>query len=105
MRFVETRNFTAALRRHLGNEAYSALQFSLLLRPEQGPLIPRSGGLRKLRWSATGRGKRGGVRVIYHWHRQSETLFLLYLYAKNEQAELTVQQLKRLGRIVREEFR
>ena len=56
-----------ALRRHLDDEQYRALQTALYLRPEQGALIPGGGGLRKLRWGAEGRGKRGGVRTIYYW--------------------------------------
>ncbi|ALA57186.1 hypothetical protein NITMOv2_0750 [Nitrospira moscoviensis] len=67
MRFVETPVFTAALRRHMDDETYRGLQLALLLRPAQGPIIPGGGGLRKLRWGAQGRGKRGGVRLIYHW--------------------------------------
>ena len=69
MRFIETPVFTAALRRHLSDEAYRALQLALVLRPEQGPVISGSGGLRKLRWAVLGRGKRGGLRVIYYWVR------------------------------------
>lgn len=104
MHFVETPVFTAGLRRHLGDESYRAIQLSLALRPEQGPLIPRSAGLRKLRWAASGRGKRGKVRVIYYWHRASETIYLLYFYAKNVQGDLTPAQVKRLAQLVREEF-
>ena len=67
MRFVETPVFTAALRRHLEDTQYRALQLALLLRPEQGPVIPGSGGLRKLRWATAGQGKRSGLRMIYYW--------------------------------------
>jgi hypothetical protein len=73
-------------------------------RPESGALIPRSGGLRKLRWSLPGRGKRGGLRVIYYWHAPSETFYMLYAYTKNEQEDLTAQQMRVLSRLVREEF-
>lgn len=107
MRFVETPVFIAALRRHLDDELYRALQLALVLRPTQGPIIQGSEGLRKLRWSAPGRGKRGGVRLIYYWKPGSQTfymLYLLYLYAKNEQGDLTSAQIKVLTRLVREEF-
>lgn len=68
MRFVETPVFTRAVTSLLSDEEYRQLQLALLIRPEQGALIRGSGGLRKLRWGAQGRGKRGGVRVIYYWH-------------------------------------
>jgi len=104
MRFVETPVFTSALRRHLDDETYRALQLALMLRPTQGTIIQGGGGLRKLRWAAQGRGKRGGVRLIYCWEPASQTFYLLYLYAKNEQGDLTAAQLKVLAKLVREEF-
>ena len=66
MRFVETPVFTAALRKHLDDEQYRQVQIALMLRPEQGPIIRSSGGLRKVRWAKPGAGKRGGLRVIYY---------------------------------------
>ena len=105
MRFIETPVFTASLRRTLDDATYRALQLALLLRPEQGPVLVGSGGLRKLRWGTGDRGKRGGVRVIYYWDAPNETFYILYLYAKNEQGDLTPAQLKLLRRIVEEEFR
>jgi hypothetical protein len=60
MRFVETPVFTAALQRHLDDEQYRHLQIALMLRPEQGPVIRASGGLRKVRWAKPGSGKGGG---------------------------------------------
>ena len=104
MRFVETPVFTAALRRHLDDETYRVLQLALLLRPTQGPIIQGGAGLRKLRWAATGRGKRGGVRLIYYWEAASQTFYILYIYAKNEQGDVTAAQLKVLAKLVREEF-
>lgn len=104
MRFVETPVFTVALRRHLDDETYRALQLALALRPEQGPIIQGAGGLRKLRWSAQGRGKRGGLRLIYYWEPSSDTFYMLYLYAKNEQGDLASDQVKVLRQLVREEF-
>jgi len=105
MRFVETSVFTTALRRYLDDETYRALQVALLLRPTQGPLIQGGAGLRKLRWPVPGRGKRGGVRLIYYWEPGNQTFYMLYLYAKNEQEDLTSEQLKVLARLVREEFK
>jgi hypothetical protein len=105
MQFVETPVFTAALRRHLDDDIYRALQLALLLRPGQGSIIQGGAGLRKLRWAVPGRGKRGGVRLIYYWEPASQTFYMLYLYAKNEQGDLTAVQLKLLAKLVREEFK
>ena len=104
MRFVETPIFTAEIRTLLPEAKYRALQIALLLRPEQGPVIPGSGGLRKVRWAGTGRGKRGGLRVIYYWHPVDETFFLLFAYPKNAQEDLTPAQRKLLRKLVKEEF-
>lgn len=81
------------------------MQLALLLRPEQGALIAGGAGLRKLRWGAEGRGKRGGVRTIYYWAVEEHVCYMLYVYAKNEQGDLTPAQVKALARLVREEFK
>jgi hypothetical protein len=104
MRFIETPVFTRTIVALLDDEAYRFLQLALLQRPESGALIPKSGGLRKLRWPLAGRGKRGGLRVIYYWDAPSETFYMLYAFPKNEQEDLTAQQLRILARLVREEF-
>ena len=104
MRFVETPVFTAAIRALLPDEEFRALQLALVLRPEPGAVIPGSGGLRKVRWAGSGRGKRGGLRVIYYWHPAEETVFLLVAFAKNVRTDLTPAQVKVLRRLVEEEF-
>ena len=104
MRFVETPIFTARLGAYLDDESYRSLQQALALRPDQGALIRGSRGLRKLRWGAEGRGKRGGLRVIYHWNSQEEVAYMLFVYAKNEQGDLTPAQVKVLAQLVREEL-
>ena len=105
MRFIETSVFTSSLRRHLDDEQYRAMQLALALRPEQGALIAGGGGLRKLRWGAEGRGKRGGVRTIYYWAVDDDLCYMVYMYAKNEQGDLTAIQLRALARVVKEEFK
>lgn len=104
MRFVETPVFTGLVTANLSDDEYRALQTSLLLRPEQGPLIPGSGGLRKVRWGAGGRGKRGGLRVIYFWAKDESVCYMLFLYRKSDQGDLTKTQVQVLSRLVREEF-
>ena len=104
MLFVETPVFTGLVRKSLDDDEYRALQLTLLLRPEQGPLIPGSGGLRKIRWGKEGRGKRGGLRVIYYWHLPGSTILFLLAYPKNEQENLTPTQLKVLKSIIETEY-
>lgn len=104
MRFIETPVFTRTIVAQLSDEEYHALQLALVHRPERGVVIRGSGGLRKVRWSRPGQGKRGGLRLIYFWHEASETFYMLYAYLKNDQEDLTRQQLRVLNRLVREEF-
>lgn len=104
MRFVETPVFTRELRSAIPDEEYRTIQAALVLRPEQGAIIQGTGGLRKLRWGGRGHGKRGGLRLIYYWDRKTETVYMLYLYPKNKQEDLTAEQRRLLSRLVREEF-
>jgi len=105
MRFVETPVFSASLRRLLSDEQYRALQLALILRPEQGLLIPGTGGLRKLRWGTTGRGKRSGLRTIYYWAVDEGTCYMLYIYSKAEKESPSRSQLRAMARAAREEFK
>ena len=105
MRFVETPVFTAAIRRHLDDEQYRQLQIALMLRPEQGPVLQGSGGLRKVRWATGGAGKRGGLRVIYYWAPRGHVFYMVYAYTKSEQGDLAPAQTRQLSRVVREEFK
>lgn len=105
MRFVETPIFTEDVERDLSVEEYRQLQVALLLRPTQGALIRGSGGLRKIRWGRPGMGKRGGLRVIYFWEVSSETFYMLMVYRKNDQEDLTPKQVAILQRLVKEEFK
>jgi mRNA-degrading endonuclease RelE of RelBE toxin-antitoxin system len=104
VRFLETHVFTELVSESLTDDEYRALQTALLLRPEQGPIIPGSGGLRKIRWGAKGGGKRGGLRVIYFWDKATAACYMLFLYHKNRQGDLTPAQVRVLAKVVREEF-
>ena len=105
MRLVETPVFTATIQRHLDDEQYRRLQIALMLRPEQGPIIRGSGGLRKVRWARPGGGKRGGLRVIYYWAPAEQAFYMLYAFTKTDQGDLTPAQTRALGRLVQEEFK
>ncbi len=105
MTFLETPVFTEAIRAFLSDDSYRALQVALVLRPEQGAVIPGTGGLRKIRWSGKGHGKSGGYRIIYYWHVASETIYMLFVYPKNKQEDLTPLQKKLLAQLVRKEFK
>ena len=58
-----------------------------------------------MRWQVRGKGKRGGCRVIYYWDSESEAVYMLFVYPKNVQEDLTSAQARALGRLVREEFK
>ena len=104
MVIAETSVFTRQVQAIIDDDDYRRLQSILVIRPDAGDLIPGSGGLRKIRWSAPGRGKRGGVRVIYYWAVKQDRILMLLIYAKSEQDNLTAEQLKILRRIVQEEY-
>lgn len=102
--FKETSFFTRQAAELLSDEELNALQWSLLADPASGDLIRGSGGLRKLRWAGSGRGKRGGLRVIYYWHVAGDVILLLLAYPKSEQSDLTPSQIKILRSIIETEF-
>lgn len=102
--FLETPVFTRQIRELVGDDQYRQLQETLVARPDAGDLIPRSGGLRKIRIAASGRGKRGGARVIYYWIVAKDQIYMLLAYAKNAQDDLSEDQLKTLRALVRQEF-
>jgi mRNA-degrading endonuclease RelE of RelBE toxin-antitoxin system len=102
--FKETLLFTRQAADLLSDEELNAMQWSLMANPESGDLIRGSGGLRKLRWAGSGRGKRGGLRVIYYWHVAGDVILLLLAYPKNELDDLTPAQLKILKSIIETEF-
>ncbi len=89
MVIFETSIFSKKITTLLDDEEYRALQNALVEKPHLGDIIQGSGGIRKIRCGATGRGKRGGGRVIYYWATAQNQIFMLYAYAKNEQSDLT----------------
>lgn len=102
MEIIETPVFTRKIKDVLSDDEYGKLQWALVINPEAGAVIPGSGGLRKLRWAISGRGKRGGLRVIYYWYTQDEKIYMLFPYKKSEQEDLTNEQMKILNKYVKD---
>ncbi len=96
MIFIEAPIFSKHIYDYLDEAGYSALQQALVLKPDAGKVIPGSGGLRKLRWAGSGRGKRGGLRIIYYFIREDGQIWLLTIFAKNEAENIPNSVLKLL---------
>lgn len=94
--FVETKLFTRLVREYLSDDEYSRLQQALLTDPEAGAVIRGSGGVRKLRWGVAGRGKRGGIRVIYFLRTRQGQIWMLTLYAKNVAENISAAVLRQI---------
>ncbi len=102
MVFVELTPFIAFRNEYWTDEDLRALQNFLLLSPDSGVLIRGGSGLRKIRWSAQGRGKCGGARVIYYWQVPMHRIYLIYGYVKSERENLTPQQIAALAELMKE---
>ena len=100
MEFIETSVFTKQVQEHLSDAEYRKFQEALILNPSVGNIIKNSGGLRKIRWNVGDSGKRGGVRIIYYWQNDDNVIFLLLLYRKNAQSDLSPKELKILRKIM-----
>ena len=101
--FIETKLFTRLVQEYLSDQEYAELQKTLLDNPEAGSVIPGSGGVRKLRWRAQGRGKRGGYRVIYFVKATSHTFWMLTMYPKNVTQNISPQILRQIRNEVENE--
>jgi hypothetical protein len=102
MNFVGLTPFVAFRKEYWTDEDLRAMQNVLLVAPDAGDLIRASAGLRKLCWSAQGRGKRGGARVIYYWHVPGDRIYLIYGYVKSRSEDLTAHQLKLLRELMKD---
>jgi hypothetical protein len=100
MEFVETPTFTRLVLNLMADDNYAAMQAALARRPDLGKIIPGSGGIRKMRWAGSGRGKRGGLQVIYYWQVADDQIWLLLVYPKNERDDLSHDEVKQLKRLV-----
>ena len=100
MVIIETSIFTRRIKELMSDEEYRELQEALVNRPSMGNIIRGTGGLRKVRWKQEDRGKSGGIRVIYYWMMKNEQIYMLYVYPKSKQEDLTSEQVKDLKSIV-----
>jgi len=94
--FVESSAFERVRPVYLGDDEYAELQQFLMQNPEAGPVVPGSGGVRKLRWARPGMGKRGGLRVIHFVRHQPNEFWMLTIYSKAKRGDVPAHILKQL---------
>lgn len=94
--FIESPIFSALLPDYLTDREYSALQEYLCEQPDAGNLVRGSGGVRKVRWSRSGSGKSGGVRICYYTRTRAGQILMLVVYAKSAQDSIPAHVLKAL---------
>ncbi|KEQ17570.1 type II toxin-antitoxin system RelE/ParE family toxin [Endozoicomonas numazuensis] len=103
MIFIETSKFTKLLSDYLSDDEYRMLQWHLQEKPESGDIVRGSGGVRKVRWAPEGKGKSGGVRVIYYWKKSDYEIWMLTIYSKSEQATIPSHILKKIAEAIENE--
>src|SRR6266568_5005743 len=107
MEFIEAPAFTRHLADYLSDDEYRALQAGLGTDPELGDLMPGTGGFRKARWADArrGKGRRGGLRIIYYYFRSDHQIWLMTLYGKGEASDLTAGEKKALKASIESELK
>ncbi len=103
--FVEAPAFARFRDRYLDDDGFADLQLYLAKNPEAGDMVPGAGGIRKLRWRdpRRGKGRRGGLRIIYYCFLSEQEIWLLTLYDKEEAADLTKEEKDQLRRVLETE--
>lgn len=97
---AETPEYIRRAEKLLADDERRDILNCLAAHPKAGDLMEGTGGIRKLRWSRGGRGKSGGVRIIYYFHNEAMPLYLLTLFAKNERANLSKAERNMLADLV-----
>ena len=105
MQFVEFPHFTKWVEGNLSDDEYREIQEELIKNPRKGDIIAHGHGLRKLRWGFKGKGKSGGVRIIYYLWLSHEEFLMIYIYPKSEQEDLSHEQLRILAKAVKENLK
>ena len=107
MEFIEAPAFTRHVADYLKDDAYRALQTSLAENPQLGDVMPGTGGFRKLRWAdpRRGKGRRGGLRIVYFYFDSEQQIWLMTLYDKDEASDLSPEQKKALKRAIDAELK
>ena len=100
MQIFVTQTYERAIRRLLSGDSRQEMEAAIVADPIGGPVVPGTGGIRKLRWAGSGRGKRGGIRTIYFHHSGSEAIYMLTAYAKAARDDLSPADKKALIRLV-----
>lgn len=99
---LETRAYERAVEEFWSEEEQREFKTFLGLNAEKGDIIPDTDGLRKIRWSSSGHGKRGGARVIYYIYDEDEPIYLLFAYAKNVKENFSEKEKKAMRQVVRQ---
>ena len=100
MQLYFTRTYERAVRKLLSEESRKEMEASIVAAPDAAPIIRGTGGIRKMRWSGSGRGKRGSIRTIYFYHAGPDAIYLLTAYAKADRENLSPADTKALSRLV-----
>lgn len=107
MEFIEAPLFTRYLPDYLDEDQYHQMQKLLATNPETGALIPGTGGFRKMRWAdeRRGKGRRGGLRIIYYYFASLQQIWMITVYDKDETADLTPAEKKAMRNALQAEIR
>lgn len=100
MQLYFTRTYERAVRKLLSEESRTEMEASIVAPRDAAPIIRGTGGIRKMRWSGSGRSKRGGIRTIYFYHAGPGAIYLLTAYAKADREDLSPADTRVLSRLV-----
>jgi hypothetical protein len=106
MEFIEAPAFTRHVSKYLDDDEYRTLQAELAANPELGDVMPGTGGFRKMRWADArrGKGRRGGLRIIYYHFKSDCQIWLMTAYDKDEASDLTAKEKKALRTAIESEL-
>ena len=100
MQIFATKTYERAIRKLLSDDSRREMEAAIVADPAAAPVMPGTGGIRKLRWAGSGRGKRGGIRTIYFHHAGPEAIYMLTAYAKAARDDLSPSDKRALTRLV-----